>query len=135
MHHLWSPAAGLVPWAFSPRTGSVGTHVSAERPVERKEGVDGRVEPGQGDRRLCLGLQKQPISLNRTTVDLIRLSTCPQPRRLTLKEAWIAGPSPVMTTNGIPARNLLGAHGALLLYTVISYTVFRGKVKPTAGHY
>jgi cytochrome d ubiquinol oxidase subunit II len=23
----------------------------------------------------------------------------------------------------------------MLLYTVISYTVFRGKVKPTAGHY
>ena len=23
----------------------------------------------------------------------------------------------------------------MLLYTVISYTVFRGKVRPTAGHY
>jgi cytochrome d ubiquinol oxidase subunit II len=23
----------------------------------------------------------------------------------------------------------------MLIYTVISYTVFRGKVKPTAGHY
>jgi cytochrome d ubiquinol oxidase subunit II len=23
----------------------------------------------------------------------------------------------------------------MLIYTVISYTVFRGKVRPTAGHY
>ena len=45
MHHLWFPVAGLVP----------ATHVSAERSVEQKERVDGRVEPGHGDRALCWG--------------------------------------------------------------------------------
>ena len=28
------------------------------------------------------------------------------------KKSWITGPSPVMTTNGIPARNSHGPHGA-----------------------
>ena len=43
------PVAGLVP----------ATHVSAERSLERKEGVDGRVEPGHWDRGWCRGRSKQ----------------------------------------------------------------------------
>src|SRR5205823_4005697 len=48
--------AGLVP----------ATHVFVTRSVERKEGVDGRAEPGQGDRGLCWSRHKQPNALNRT---------------------------------------------------------------------
>jgi hypothetical protein len=39
------PVAGLDPWAFSPRTCSVGTHVF----FLCREDVDARVKPGQGD--------------------------------------------------------------------------------------
>jgi len=45
------PVAGLVPWAFSPRTRSVGTRVFTKRSA--REGVDGRPEPGQRDSRFC----------------------------------------------------------------------------------
>jgi hypothetical protein len=34
--------------------------------VDRREGVDDRDEPGQGDLELFLGLSKQPTPLNRT---------------------------------------------------------------------
>jgi hypothetical protein len=45
------PVAVLDPWAFSPRTCSMGTHVFVGFPISRNEAVDGRVEPGQGGQR------------------------------------------------------------------------------------
>ena len=59
------PVAGRVP----------ATHVFEEGYVDRREGVDDRDEPGQGDLELFLGLSKQPTPLNRTAVDLVRPST------------------------------------------------------------
>src|ERR1700719_3660401 len=50
------PVAGRVP----------ATHVFEEGYVDRREGVDDRDEPGQGDLELFLGLSKQPTPLNRT---------------------------------------------------------------------
>ena len=44
------------------------THVFEEGCVDRREGVDDRDEPGQGDLELFPGLSKQPVSLNRTVV-------------------------------------------------------------------
>ncbi len=54
-----------------------GIHVVATVAVAPEEGVDGRVEPGRGDRGLRLHTFLQPRSPNRTTVDLIRASTEP----------------------------------------------------------
>ena len=39
------------------------------------EDVGGRDKPGQGDLELCPARYTQPVSLNRTAVDLIRPST------------------------------------------------------------
>jgi len=50
------PVAGRVP----------ATHVFEEGCVDRREGVDDRDEPGQGDLELFRGLSKQPFSFNRT---------------------------------------------------------------------
>ena len=44
------------------------THVFEEGCVDRREGVDDRDEPGQGDLELFPGLSKQPTPLNRTAV-------------------------------------------------------------------
>jgi len=39
--------AGLVPWAFSPRTSSVGIHsIRTLPPPAQEKGVDHRVKPG-----------------------------------------------------------------------------------------
>ena len=43
------PMAGLDPWAFSPRTRSVGTHVFFRSGIAHQEDVDARDKPGQGD--------------------------------------------------------------------------------------
>ena len=48
------------------------THVLEEGYVDRREGVDDRDEPGQGDLELFLGLSKQPTPLNRTAVGRAR---------------------------------------------------------------
>ena len=57
--------AGLVP----------ATHVFEEGCVDRREGVDDRDEPGQGDLELFSDRCKQPISVNRTVMGSARLST------------------------------------------------------------
>ena len=54
--------AGLVP----------ATHVFEEGCVDRREGVDDRDEPGQGDLELFSDRYKQPISVNRTAVGRAR---------------------------------------------------------------
>ena len=43
--------------------------------MDRREGVDDRDEPGQGDLELFPGLSKQPASLNRTAVASCRPPT------------------------------------------------------------
>ena len=44
------------------------THVFEEGYVDRREGVDDRDEPGQGDLELFSDRCKQPISVNRTVM-------------------------------------------------------------------
>src|SRR5205814_10269550 len=56
------PLPGLVP----------GTHVLTAEITKAQEDVDGRVKPGQGDRRLCMDRWRQPVSLNRTAVGQTR---------------------------------------------------------------
>ena len=48
------PVAGLGPWAFSPRTRSVGTPVFATRCIKRQERVDGQDKPGRGRSAVAL---------------------------------------------------------------------------------
>jgi len=55
-HNLWLPVAGLVP----------ATHVFECGSIDGRESVDGRDEPGQGDRGLYRARYKQPLPLNRT---------------------------------------------------------------------
>jgi len=43
--------------------------------VDRREGVDDRDEPGQGDLELFSDRCKQPISVNRTVMGSARLSS------------------------------------------------------------
>jgi hypothetical protein len=47
-HHT-HPVAGLDPWAFSPRTRSVGIHVFVAPENPRPQDVGARVKPGQGE--------------------------------------------------------------------------------------
>jgi hypothetical protein len=51
------------------------THVCYEGCIDRREGVDDRDKPGQGDLEFFLGHSKQPISPNRTAVASCRAST------------------------------------------------------------
>ena len=69
VHTTYLPVAGLVPWAFSPRTRSVGTHVSPSACTDRQEGVDGRAKPGQGGIQGCADNRyAQPASVPRTAL-------------------------------------------------------------------
>jgi hypothetical protein len=58
--------------------------------------LDHRVKPGDDDFQETRSAASQPISLNRTDLDLIRPSTCPTLRQLATG-VWITGSSPVMT--------------------------------------
>ena len=55
------------------------------------EDVDGRVKPGHGDLWLSKDRCRQPISLNRTAVDLIRASTSWKPREPRRRKAGWPG--------------------------------------------
>ena len=62
--------AGLDPWAFSPRTRSVGIHVLATGPGDAGNRVDARVKPAHDDLQVVPVKTQQPIPVPRTALHL-----------------------------------------------------------------